>query len=51
MLDGKKLLELARRYGTPLFVYDADLARERCRDLYRFIPYDGLEIHYAMKAN
>ena len=51
MLDGKMLLDLARRYGTPLFVYDADLVRERCRDLYRFIPYAGLEVHYAMKAN
>lgn len=51
MLDEKKLLELARRYGTPLFVYDADLVRERYRDLYRFIPYEKLEIHYAMKAN
>ncbi len=51
MLEEKQLLELARRYGTPLFVYDADLVRERYRDLFRFIPYGKLEIHYAMKAN
>ena len=51
MLEKTRLLELAREYGTPLFVYDADLVRERYRDLYRFIPYPGLEIHYAMKAN
>ena len=38
MLNGEQLLKFARRYGTPLFVYDADLVRERYRDLYRFIP-------------
>ena len=50
-MENSQLLELAREYGTPLFVYDADLVRERYRDLYRFIPYPGLEVHYAMKAN
>ena len=28
MLEKTRLLELAREYGTPLFVYDADLVRE-----------------------
>jgi len=51
MLKKEQLLELAREYGTPLFVYDSDLVRERFRDLYRFIPYPKLEIHYALKAN
>ena len=51
MLERNFLLNLAREYGTPLFVYDADLVRERYRDLYRFIPYPKLEIHYALKAN
>lgn len=50
-MENALLLKLAREYGTPLFVYDADLVRERYRDLYRFIPYPGLEVHYAMKAN
>ena len=51
MLDHKQLLKYAQTYGTPLFVYDADLVRERYRDLFRFIPYPKLEIHYALKAN
>ena len=50
-MDNALFLKLAHEYGTPLFVYDADLVRERYRDLYRFIPYPGLEVHYAMKAN
>ena len=50
-MDQELLLKLSREYGTPLFVYDADLVRERYRDLFRFIPYPQLEIHYALKAN
>ncbi len=51
MIDRNFLLELAKEYGTPLFVYDGDLVEERYRDLFKFIPYDGLRIHYALKAN
>ena len=51
MLTKEQLLKFSTQYGTPLFVYDADLVRERYRDLFRFIPYPQLEIHYALKAN
>ncbi len=50
-MDAKLLLDLAARYGTPLYVYDGDLVRQRYRDLFSFIPYPGLKVHYAMKAN
>ena len=32
-------------------MYDGDLVVERYRDLFKFIPYDRLKIHYALKAN
>ena len=51
MLDREFLLRLAGTYGTPLFVYDGDMVLERYRDLFRFIRYPGLRIHYALKAN
>jgi len=51
MMNNAQLLELAKRYGTPLFVYDGDTIRSRYRDLFRFIPYPGLRVHYALKAN
>ena len=51
MLDRELLLRLAGTYGTPLFVYDGDMVLERYRDLFRFIRYPGLRIHYALKAN
>lgn len=51
MISNDKYIELARTYGTPLFVYDGDMMLERFRDLFRFIPCDRLNVHYALKAN
>ncbi|GHE14166.1 type III PLP-dependent enzyme [Streptomyces alanosinicus] len=42
--------ELARRYGTPLYVYDLDRARAAREDLFRWLP-EGFEVFYAFKAN
>ena len=38
MMDAQLLLDLANRYGTPLYVYDGNLVRQRYRDLFSFIP-------------
>ena len=51
MISNEKYIELARQYGTPLFVYDGDMMLERYRELFNFIPSDSLRIHYALKAN
>jgi diaminopimelate decarboxylase len=50
-LSADVLLKAAREYGTPLFVYDADLMLQRYRDLYDFISWPKLRIFYALKAN
>ena len=50
-LDRKLLLDLADKYGTPLYVYDGDMVVQRYRELYDFIKWPKLKIHYAMKAN
>ncbi|MBT4716682.1 diaminopimelate decarboxylase [Candidatus Woesearchaeota archaeon] len=42
-------IELARKYGTPLYVYDLDVVRERYRNLKTWVP--GAKFFYAMKAN
>nr|VFJ87498.1 MAG: diaminopimelate decarboxylase [Candidatus Kentron sp. LFY] len=47
----KELIAAAREFGTPLYLYDADLVVQRYRELQRFIAWPRLEIHYAMKAN
>lgn len=35
ILDDRRLSELARQHGTPLFVYDGEIVRERIRELRR----------------
>ena len=51
MLSDAFLLTLAEQYGTPLFVYDGDMVKKCYDELYRFIPWHKLQIHYALKAN
>ncbi len=50
-IDNKVLLQAAEKFGTPLYVYDGDTVVQRYNDLYDFIKYPKLKIHYAMKAN
>ena len=47
LVAGCSLLELAKEYGTPLFVYDEDHIRDRCRQAVAAFP-DG--VAYAAKA-
>lgn len=49
--ERKVLLSLAKKYGTPLYVYDGDLIIKRFKELYLFIKWPKLRILYAMKAN
>ena len=51
MWNKSQLLELAKTYGTPLYVYDADKVAANYNSLFEFIKYDRLQIHYALKAN
>lgn len=50
-LSDEILIKAARAYGTPLYVYDADLILKRYRELYDFIKWSRLRIYYSLKAN
>ena len=50
-ITNKKLIELGKKYGTPLYVYDGNLIVKKYQELYEFIKYSKLKIYYAMKAN
>ena len=50
-LGGVEAESLAREYGTPLYVYEEDVIRARYAALVQAIPYPGLRLHYACKAN
>jgi len=51
VLSNEILTSAAQKFGTPLFVYDADLVARRYRELQRCISWSKLRIYYAMKAN
>jgi diaminopimelate decarboxylase len=43
--------ELVKKYGSPLYVYDAEIIKRQYRSLVDNIKYDKLKIHFACKAN
>ena len=51
-ISKKKLLDLAEKEGTPLYVYELASVRKAYKSLERaFKSYKKTRIHYAMKAN
>ena len=49
--DGVELTSIARREGTPLYVYSAELIRERYAALDAAFGAHPHRVHYALKAN
>jgi len=45
----QKLINLAKRYGTPLFIIDHDKIRENFRIFRKNLP--NVQVYYAVKAN
>ncbi|MDX1358663.1 MAG: diaminopimelate decarboxylase [Clostridia bacterium] len=43
--------KLADEYGTPLYVYNEDIFRTRCREMTALVPYEHFKVTYSMKAN
>jgi diaminopimelate decarboxylase len=44
-------IQLSEKFGTPLYVYNEDLLRNRCRDLKGLISYPNFTVNYSPKAN
>ena len=44
----KKLLE---KYGSPLYVYNEAILRQRCRDMKNLVDAEGFTADYSIKAN
>ncbi len=42
---------LIEKFGSPLYVYNENVLRERCKDLVSLCKTDGLHINYSAKAN
>ncbi len=43
--------ELVARYGTPLYVYNEAILRQRCKDLMALSNHPGFGVNYSIKAN
>ena len=43
--------ELAAKYGTPLYVYNENVLRRRCRELLGLSGLPGFQVNYSAKAN
>ncbi len=52
-IGGCNTLELAKKYDTPLYVYDENAIRERARRLLKSFSknYQKFKLYYAIKAN
>ena len=48
---GENPLELAARFGTPLYVYNEHILRRRCRELAGLSAHPGFHVNYSAKAN
>src|ERR1035441_7842707 len=48
-MDQKKLLQLARKHGTPLLVVDHKALRENYIQFRKYLP--RVQVYYAVKAN
>jgi diaminopimelate decarboxylase len=42
---------LAETYGTPLYVYNETILRNRCRELAHLVDYSNFKVNYSAKAN
>lgn len=44
-------IQLTKEYGTPLYVYNENVLRERCKDLTSLCKNKNIKINYSAKAN
>ena len=43
--------ELLNKYGSPLYVYNEVILRERCREIIDLVSYPKYRVNYSAKAN
>ena len=48
---GNSPSDLTKRFGSPLYVYNEQIIRERCREIKNLVTYPNYKINYSAKAN
>ncbi len=52
LVFGKKdAHQLLKEYGSPLYVYDEEILRQRCREMRSLLKYPRFRVNYSAKAN
>jgi len=52
LVFGKKdVHELLSEFGSPLYVYDEEILRKRCREMKSLLTYPRFRVNYSAKAN
>ena len=49
--QGNKPSDLTAKFGSPLYVYNERILRERCRELKNLVSYPNFIVNYSAKAN
>ena len=50
-LSNDRIEQLAQKYGSPLYVYDEETLRKRCREMKSLVDYPYFRPNYSAKAN
>lgn len=48
---GHDAYELIAQYGSPLYIYNEEILRKRCREMKNLLSYPHFTPHYSIKAN
>ena len=48
---GHSPIDLIEKYGSPLYVYNEKILREKMRDMKNLVPYENFIVNYSAKAN
>ena len=49
--QGNRPFELTKTYGSPLYVYNERILRQKCREMKGLVAYPNFKVHYSAKAN
>lgn len=48
---GQSPIDLIEKYGSPLYVYNEKILREKMRDMKNLVSYENFAVNYSAKAN
>lgn len=48
---GNSPVELLNEFGSPLYIYNEEIFRQRCREMVNLVDYSNYKVTYSIKAN